>query len=122
VVSRKPGELLPLEVELLAAAAALAAEGVEPYGFLLAKHLAAGRPGALTAHGTLYKALARLTTSGLLESSWEDPDLAEGAGRPRRRLYRVTGAGATALSRAQAQSQALQHAARARLRPAGESA
>ena len=48
----------------------------------------------LTAHGTLYKALSRLETAGLLVSQWEDP---APEGRPRRRLYSVTGAGEHAL-------------------------
>ena len=53
----------------------------------------------LTAHSTLYKALARLERAGMLTSSWEDPGFAESEGRPRRRLYRVTPSGAQAVSR-----------------------
>lgn len=102
MVSRRRGELMPLEVAILGAGVDLQGRGVEPYGFLLAKQLAEGRREALTAHGTLYKALARLVTAGLLESSWEDPTVSEGEGRPRRRLYRVTGEGELALNRAQA--------------------
>lgn len=52
----------------------------------------------LTAHGTLYKALGRLDEAGLLVSTWEDPQIAAKEGRPRRRLYEVTGAGERALS------------------------
>lgn len=52
---------------------------------------------ALLARGTLYKALGRMSNGGLLDSEWEAPERAEAAGRPRRRLYRVTGAGAAAL-------------------------
>jgi DNA-binding PadR family transcriptional regulator len=52
----------------------------------------------LTAHGTLYKALSRMEASGLLVSRWEDADSAAAEGRPRRRLYEVTGAGARALA------------------------
>jgi PadR family transcriptional regulator, regulatory protein PadR len=118
VVSLKPGELMPLEASLLAVGSDLEARGITPYGFLLAKHLAEGRPGTLTAHGTLYKALARLVASGLLESSWEDPEAAEAEGRPRRRLYRITGAGAVALSRAQAKERATSRGT-ATSRPAG---
>ena len=55
-------------------------------------------PRRLTAHGTLYKALGRLAEAGLLEARWEDAETAEAEGRPRRRLYRVTGAGASALA------------------------
>ena len=71
----------------------------EVHGFGLAK-LVADRNGSqgLTSHGTLYKALARLEAGGLLVSRWEDYELAEAAGRPRRRLYSVTGAGRDALS------------------------
>ena len=47
---------------------------------------------ALTGHGTLYKALGRLEEFGLLSSRWEDAAAAEG--RPRRRLYELTGEGA----------------------------
>ena len=75
---------------------------VEFHGFALAAAIqdrdAARR---LTAHGTLYRALARMERAGLLTSRWEDADLAAAEGRPRRRLYRVTGLGATALDDAQ---------------------
>lgn len=89
---RKPGALVPLELAILDAAVA---SGEPFHGFELAKALAdAGASRALTAHGTLYKALGRLAEEGLLESAWEDPEIAVDAGRPRRRLYRVTGEGA----------------------------
>lgn len=39
--------------------------------------------------GTLYPVLIRLESHGLVRSSWEDIDPAA-AGRPRRRLYRLT--------------------------------
>lgn len=88
---RKPGALVPLEVEILD----LASSRSEPFhGFELAKALAGDRTRGLTAHGTLYKALARLAEQGLLEAEWEDPEIALGEGRPRRRLYRITGEGA----------------------------
>jgi DNA-binding PadR family transcriptional regulator len=92
---RKPGTLLPLEAEILGAGLQLR-RGDEPrfHGFQLARHLAGqDGPRPLTAHGTLYKALARLEGAGLLESVWEDADIAVAQGRPRRRLYQVTGAG-----------------------------
>jgi PadR family transcriptional regulator, regulatory protein PadR len=41
--------------------------------------------------GTLYPALRRLENLGWLASQWED--LGDDVGRPRRRLYRVTGEG-----------------------------
>jgi PadR family transcriptional regulator, regulatory protein PadR len=97
---RREGRLVPLEVDILGAGMELQAAGGDFYGFALAKHIAErSDAAALTAHGTLYKALARLTESSLLESSWEDSAIAEGEGRPRRRLYRVTGAGELAHQR-----------------------
>jgi DNA-binding PadR family transcriptional regulator len=49
--------------------------------------------------GTLYPMLARLEQSGWLKSEWEDVDPSE-AGRPRRRLYRITALGQNATNRA----------------------
>jgi len=95
---RKPGALLPLEVEVLQAAAERSASGDPSFhGFGLAQAMSAARSGKLIGHGTLYKALARLEEMGLLESRWEDdpPD-----GRPRRRLYELTAAGARAAATA----------------------
>ncbi|MGI8795987.1 MAG: PadR family transcriptional regulator [Acidimicrobiia bacterium] len=105
MVRRKPGALLPLELSILTAGVeAMQAGEPEFHGFSIANAIqdrdAARR---LTAHGTLYKALARLERAGLLESRWEEPELAEADGRPRRRLYRVTGAGAAAVTRARAE-------------------
>ncbi|WP_354002493.1 PadR family transcriptional regulator [Agromyces larvae] len=68
------------------------------YGFALARELSQADNGSLTAHGTLYKALGRMTEGGLLSAQWEDPAIAEAEGRPRRKLYRVTGQGELALS------------------------
>lgn len=42
--------------------------------------------------GTLYPLLNRLEESGWLESRWEEVEPRE-VGRPRRRLYRLTGVG-----------------------------
>lgn len=47
--------------------------------------------------GTVYPTLARLRRSGFVEARWEDQRVAEREGRPRRRYYRLTGAGARAL-------------------------
>jgi DNA-binding PadR family transcriptional regulator len=99
---RKPGTLLPIEVDILAAGIDLARAGEAAFhGFQLAKQLA-DQAGArkLTAHGTLYKALDRLADAGLLTRTWEDPEAAAALGRPRRRLYQVTGAGERALAAA----------------------
>jgi len=45
------------------------------------------------ASGTLYPILLRLEDAGWVESRWETEDPSE-LGRPRRRLYRITGVGA----------------------------
>jgi PadR family transcriptional regulator PadR len=90
---RKPGTLVPLETEILGVALSLRRSGHTTFhGFGLA-HTMRERSGSrsLTAHGTLYKALGRLEEFGLLTSRWEDPAAAEG--RPRRRLYALTGRG-----------------------------
>jgi PadR family transcriptional regulator PadR len=113
---RKPGTLLPLEVDILDAGLALRGAGTPQfYGFQLAKTIVdrAKASTALTAHGTLYKALARMEDAGLLTSAWEAPDTAAADGRPRRRLYKITGAGERALAAHQAQ-----HPATPRPRPA----
>ena len=97
---RRPGTLLPLEVEILEAALRLDRGGEHRFhGFGIAKVIADGRETAtLTSHGTLYKALGRLEAAGLLSSAWEDADTAVAEGRPRRRLYEVTGATQVALA------------------------
>src|SRR3954454_18941117 len=97
---RKPGTLLPLEKEILRTALSLRGSF---HGFGLA-HAMREQSGsrALTAHGTLYKALGRLEERGLLTSAWEDGGAAEG--RPRRRLYELTGEGARAAEQALASS------------------
>ena len=91
---RKPGTLLPLETEILGAALSMRRSGDATFhGFGLA-HTMREQTGsrALTGHGTLYKALGRLEDFGLLTSRWEESAAAEG--RPRRRLYELTGKGA----------------------------
>jgi DNA-binding PadR family transcriptional regulator len=57
----------------------------EHYGLRLAEN-------AGISSGTVYPILARLEKAGWLESRWEDQG-AEDEGRPRRRLYRLTGLG-----------------------------
>jgi PadR family transcriptional regulator PadR len=44
--------------------------------------------------GTIYPIVARLEQLGWVESSWEDPREHVAEGRPRRRYYRLTDAGA----------------------------
>ena len=115
---RKPGTLLPLEEDILRAALAAHDSGEAVFhGFGLARDMRE-RSGsrALTAHGTLYKALGRLEDAGLLASTWEDAAAAEG--RPRRRLYRLTAEGEQAARGATVPS-AAPRSARARVvRPA----
>lgn len=97
---RKPGALLPLETEILAAALSMLPSGQGTFhGFGLAQAMREqGGSRSLTGHGTLYKALGRLEEFGLLTSRWEDGAAAEG--RPRRRLYELTGEGARVAERA----------------------
>jgi len=59
----------------------------EYYGFAVAE--AVGFPS-----GTIYPILARLEAAGWLSSYWETDDPAR-LERPRRRMYRLTGHGAT---------------------------
>ena len=104
---RKPGTLLPLETEILAAALSQRRSGQPAFhGFALAHTLREQRGSkALTGHGTLYKALGRLEEFGLLSSRWEDADVAEG--RPRRRLYELTGKGVRVAEQARASAPAV---------------
>jgi DNA-binding PadR family transcriptional regulator len=99
---RKPGTLLPLETEILDVAQSMLRSGHATFhGFGLA-HAMRDQSGSrsLTSHGTLYKALGRLEELGLLTSRWEDAGAVEG--RPRRRLYALTGEGARVAERARA--------------------
>lgn len=50
--------------------------------------------------GTVYPTLARMEDRGIVESEWEDEATAKQDGRPRRRYYRLTPEGATALAEA----------------------
>ena len=90
---RKPGTLVPLETEIVETALLMQREGHATFhGFALAHAMREQSSSkSLTAHGTLYKALGRLEEFGLLSSRWEDAEAAEG--RPRRRLYELTGQG-----------------------------
>jgi DNA-binding PadR family transcriptional regulator len=97
---RRSGALLPLEIDILDRAASTTSDPTTGFhGFLMAKWLRdASGARQLTGHGTLYKALGRLEAGGLLESWWEDADVAAFEGRPRRRIYRLTRAGRSALA------------------------
>jgi PadR family transcriptional regulator PadR len=94
---RKDQELTDIEKRLLAMAFELSrsgAEGRKFHGRAVAQALekAAGRKLPV-AFGTLYRALDRMETMGILASDLEDAETAEKARRPRRREYRLTGAG-----------------------------
>jgi DNA-binding PadR family transcriptional regulator len=92
---RKPGTLLPIEIAILLAGVDLLGRGqAEFHGYAVAKEIRESEEARrLTAHGTLYRALERLETAGMLESQLEDADVAATENRPRRRLYRVTAVG-----------------------------
>ena len=47
--------------------------------------------------GTVYTTLRRMEKKGLVEGTWEDPAIAEGERRPRRRYYTLLPEGARAL-------------------------
>ena len=111
---RRPGTLLPLEVRILESGIALQRAEGSFYGFGIARELVSGDDASLTAHGTLYKALNRMASAGLLDAEWEDAQIAEDHNRPRRRLYRVTGEGARVLA-AQARSVTQASASAARI-------
>ena len=50
--------------------------------------------------GTVYPILRRLEGAGLVKSRWEAVQIARDEGRPPRRYYQLTGAGAEALQEA----------------------
>ena len=118
IMRRKPGALLPIEEAILAAGLDLGRIGVKEFhGFAVAKRMKdIGEAHQLTGHGTLYKALGRMEAAGLLQSRWEKADLALEEGRPRRRLYQVTGVGERALAVSRAEKGAAQRSRR-RLAP-----
>jgi PadR family transcriptional regulator PadR len=95
---RKAGALIPLEQAICASAASLRRHGAgEFHGYELAKHLAQdSERRMLTAYGTLYRALGRLESMGMLQSRREDPEIAARENRPGRRLYTLTTAGEAA--------------------------
>jgi len=61
-----------------------------------------GLPG-----GTVYPALRRLEAAGLVESRWEEAEVARSEGRPSRKYYRLTDAGTEALAEAARRYQVL---------------
>jgi DNA-binding PadR family transcriptional regulator len=99
---RAAGTLVPLEIAILSAlldAERRSDDATHGYAIAGAIQRETGA-SRLTAYGSLYKALERLERSELVASRWEDPAAAALEGRPRRRSYRITAAGATALETA----------------------
>src|SRR5215813_8394855 len=92
---RKPGGLVPLEIAICSCAADLLVRGTrEFHGYEIAKRLSdVADHKLLTAYGTLYRALGRLESMGLLQSRWEDPHIPARENRPGRRLYVLTAEG-----------------------------
>ncbi|HEY2576071.1 MAG TPA: helix-turn-helix transcriptional regulator [Streptosporangiaceae bacterium] len=84
-MSKQAGPKMTLPVQLVLRAL-LADPSQEMYGLQICTE--AGLPS-----GTIHPILARLEGWGWLESRWEDTDPAE-QGRPRRRYYKLTRAGA----------------------------
>lgn len=108
---RKAGALVPLELAICTAAADLRQQGSQEFhGYLIAKEIKDHADNRLlTAYGTLYRALARLESMGLLSSRWEDAMVAAEENRPRRRFYALTAAGdevVTEAARAAAETRA----------------
>lgn len=95
-MSQTPAPRMTLSLQLVLRTL-LADPATEMYGLQICE--AAGLPS-----GTIHPILARLEGLGWLESRWEDIEPAE-QGRPRRRYYRLTQAGA------QRAGHALSHAA-----------
>jgi DNA-binding PadR family transcriptional regulator len=102
---RKPGALVPLEIDICVCAAELLRNGVDEFhGYELARQLAESTDRqSLAAYGTLYRALARLEEMGMLTSRWENPALARKENRPARRLYALTKNGRSAAREAVAE-------------------
>lgn len=93
---------MPLELAICAAAADLRRQGMDEFhGYLIAKEIKQHADRRLlTAYGTLYRALSRLESMGLLTSRWEDAHAAADENRPRRRFYSLTPAGEEAVTEA----------------------
>ena len=94
---RKPGDLLPLEAEILRLALQLAEEGTPQfYGWRMGQYLE-DEAGRETGFGSLYRTLNRLERLGYLESQWVLP---EREGLPPKRLYQITAEGSRAYATA----------------------
>jgi DNA-binding PadR family transcriptional regulator len=118
-VRRKSGQLVPLETAICDAALRLRGLGHDEFhGYELAKALKHDADARLlTAYGTLYRALGRLETMGLLSSRWEDQSVSVRENRPARRLYSLTASGEAAAELARRDAR-LARRRRQRLAPA----
>jgi len=117
---RKSGRLVPLELAICDAALRLRARGEnEFHGYELAKALKRDADARLlTAYGTLYRALGRLESMGLLTSRWEEAGMATRESRPPRRLYSLTPAGEAAAEQARREAHLAARKRRPRWAPA----
>jgi PadR family transcriptional regulator, regulatory protein PadR len=94
---RKPGDILPLEAEILRLASQLAAQGTPQfYGWRMGQYLE-DEAGRETGFGSLYRTLNRLEGHGYLTSKWIPP---EKDGLPPKRVYEITAEGAMAYATA----------------------
>jgi DNA-binding PadR family transcriptional regulator len=111
---------MPLELAICVCALDFQREGnAEFHGYAMARHLGdLADSRLLTAYGTLYRALGRLATMGLLQSRWEDPEIPARENRPGRRLYMITGAGEAAVRQARMAPGTARPHRRLRRRPA----
>ncbi len=106
---RMPNTLFPIEQSMLAVMVERELQ-MRPgiHGYDLAKELAKRENrNRLAGHGTIYRALWRLEEAGLITGVWAEDPQSE-PGRPRRRLFRVTTAGAQALTASETARAALQ--------------
>lgn len=109
--SRDPADLLPLATAHLHILLALA-DG-EKHGYAVMREVESMTDGEVTmGPGTLYGAIKRLLSAGLVEETDERPDPA--IDDQRRRYYRVTGFGARVLAAETARLERLVKTARAR--------
>lgn len=96
-----PKKLGELEFRVMTAVQECRADA---YGAALMRHIEA-RDGREISGGALYTTLDRLAKAGMVEGSWGEPT-AERGGR-RKRFFKVTAAGATALVETRAKHQQL---------------
>jgi PadR family transcriptional regulator len=90
---RKPGDLLPIEAEILRIAIKLVEQGTPDFhGWQMGEYLEDEAHRA-TGFGSLYRTLNRLHSRGYLGSRWVPP---EKEGLPPRRFYQITEEGARA--------------------------